>query len=61
MKDFEGAYAAEKARRGMVDFADLEHMAVRLLVGEDGAPTELARQWSARKRWRNLKPYGWHG
>ena len=32
----------------MVDFADLEHMAVRLLVGEDGAPTELARQWSAR-------------
>ena len=48
VKDFEGAYAAEKARRGMVDFADLEHMAVRLLVGEDGAPTELARQWSAR-------------
>lgn len=38
VKDFEGAYAAEKARRGMVDFADLEHMAVRLLVGEDGAP-----------------------
>mgnify|MGYP002515528020 CR=1 FL=1 len=35
VKDFEGAYAAEKARRGMVDFADLEHMAVRLLVGEE--------------------------
>ena len=48
VKDFEAAYTAEKARRGMVDFADLEHMAVRLLVGEDGAPTELARQWSAR-------------
>ncbi len=48
VKDFEAAYTAEKARRGMVDFADLEHMAVGLLVGEDGAPTELARQWSAR-------------
>ena len=48
VKDFEAAYTAEKARRGMVDFADLEHMAVKLLVGEDGAPTDLARQWSAR-------------
>ena len=48
VKDFEAAYTAEKARRGMVDFADLEHMAVGLLVGEDGAPTNLARQWSAR-------------
>ena len=46
--DFEEAYAAEKARRGLVDFSDLEHMAVRLLVGEDGQPTELARQWSTR-------------
>ena len=48
VKDFEAAYTAEKARRGMVDFADLEHMAVGLLVGEDGLPTNLARQWSAR-------------
>ena len=48
VKDFEGAYAAEKARRGLLDFADLEHMAVKLLVGPDGAPTELARQWSQR-------------
>ena len=48
VKDFEAAYAAEKARRGLLDFADLEHMAVKLLVGEDGQPTELARQWSAR-------------
>ena len=48
VRDFEAAYAAEKARRGLVDFSDLEHMAVRLLVGEDGQPTELARQWSTR-------------
>ncbi|HJB80356.1 helicase-exonuclease AddAB subunit AddA [uncultured Flavonifractor sp.] len=48
VRDFEEAYAAEKARRGLVDFSDLEHMAVRLLVGEDGQPSELARQWSTR-------------
>ena len=48
VRDFEEAYAAEKARRGLVDFSDLEHMAVRLMVGEDGQPTELARQWSTR-------------
>ena len=48
VRDFEAAYAAEKARRGLVDFSDLEHMAVKLLVGEDGQPTELARQWSTR-------------
>ena len=48
VKDFETAYTAEKARRGVLDFADLEHMAVQLLVGEDGKPTELAKQWSTR-------------
>ena len=48
VRDFEAAYAAEKARRGLVDFSDLEHMTVKLLVGEDGQPTELARQWSTR-------------
>ena len=48
VRDFEGAYAAEKNRRGLVDFSDLEHMAVKLLVGEDGEPTPLARQWSGR-------------
>ena len=48
VKDFEAAYAAEKERRGVLDFSDLEHMAVRLLVREDGAPTPLAKQWSAR-------------
>ena len=39
--DFEAAYTAEKRRRGVLDFSDLEHLAVRLLVGQDG-PTELA-------------------
>lgn len=48
VKDFELAYTAEKTRRGVLDFSDLEHLAVKLLVGEDGEPTELARQWSQR-------------
>lgn len=46
-RDFEEAYTAEKRRRGVLDFSDLEHLAVRLLVGEDG-PTELARWVSQR-------------
>ena len=44
--DFGAAYAAEKRRRSLVDFSDLEHMAAQLLTDEDGAPTELARQLS---------------
>ncbi|MEG1857451.1 MAG: UvrD-helicase domain-containing protein, partial [Pseudoflavonifractor sp.] len=44
VKDFETAYSAEKTRRNLVDFSDLEHMAVRLLVGTDGSPTALAEQ-----------------
>ncbi len=48
VKDFEARYTAEKARRGVLDFSDLEHLAVRLLVGADGGPTALARQWAGR-------------
>lgn len=45
VNDFEAAYTAEKSRRGLVDFADLEHMAVKLLVDAAGAsprPTDVA-------------------
>ena len=46
---FQGAYQAEKARRGLLDFSDLEHFAVRLLTHpETGEATQLARIWSAR-------------
>ncbi len=48
VEDFSAAYAALKRERGVLDFADLEHKAVELLVGEDGAPTELAEQWANR-------------
>ena len=46
---FQTAYQKEKARRGLLDFSDLEHFAVRLLTHpETGAPTQLAQIWSAR-------------
>ncbi|MBQ6402509.1 MAG: UvrD-helicase domain-containing protein, partial [Oscillospiraceae bacterium] len=45
---FSDAYAAEKNRRDLVDYADLEHMAARLLTTEDGAPSALARTISER-------------
>ena len=46
--DFQRAYAQEKARRGLLDFSDLEHFAVKLLLDGGGEPTPLARSWSAR-------------
>lgn len=48
--DFDAAYAAEKRRRSELDFADLEHMAVRLLTDGDGAPTAAALAVSKRFR-----------
>lgn len=47
-KDFSQAYDAEKKKRAMLDFSDLEHDAVRLLVDDRGEATELARQWGQR-------------
>ncbi|WP_295579141.1 UvrD-helicase domain-containing protein [uncultured Oscillibacter sp.] len=46
--DFGEAYRVEKLRLGSMDFSDQEHLALRLLVAEDGAPTELGEQVAAR-------------
>ncbi len=48
VEDFSAAYEAEKRKRALLDFSDLEHLTVRLLVDATGAPTELARQWGSR-------------
>ena len=46
---FQEDYAREKARRGILDFSDLEHLALRLLTQDgDGGPGPLARYWSGR-------------
>lgn len=47
--DFDRAYAEEKERRGLLDFSDLEHMAVKLLIdGDSGERTDTARELSRR-------------
>lgn len=49
VREFGAEYEQEKRRRGVVDFSDLEHMAVRLLYDpQSGQYTDLARSWSAR-------------
>ena len=49
--EFSAGYSAEKKRLHALDFNDLEHCAVRLLLEADGrTPTEAARRISARFR-----------
>ena len=46
---FQRSYRQEKAKRGILDFSDLEHFAVQLLVdGENGEFSPLARYWSEK-------------
>lgn len=46
---FDKAYAAEKKRRKLMDFSDLEHTAIRLLTDKyTGRPTKTAREISQR-------------
>lgn len=46
--EFSSRYQREKLRLNAADFSDQEHLALRLLIGEDGAPTELGAQVAAR-------------
>lgn len=46
--EFDAAFTAEKRRKSLVDFSDLEHIAARLLTNADGSPTEVAAQVSQR-------------
>lgn len=46
VRAFSKAFSDEKLRRGVVDFGDLEHFAVRLLL-RDGQPTSLAKTVAA--------------
>lgn len=44
--DFDASFMAEKFRRNVLDFGDLEHIAVKLLVNSDGTPSGLAESLS---------------
>ena len=46
--DFQAAFSREKARRGLLDFSDLEHFAVQLLTDGAGEPTPLAQYVGSR-------------
>jgi len=48
LSKFEKAFSEEKRRLSIIDFSDLEKMAYKLLVREDGKPTELAREISKK-------------
>ncbi len=50
-RDFSARYAAEKRRLHALDFGDLEHLALKLLLEPDGvSPSAVARQISGRYR-----------
>ena len=61
VKEFDKRYAAEKQRRHLLDFADLEHFAIQLLVEKqsDGsyAKTALAKQLSEELRYVLVDEY----
>ena len=41
---FDRRFSNEKQRRGIIDFNDFERMAYKLLINEDGTPTETAKK-----------------
>lgn len=43
-EEFDREFESLKRRRRLIDFADAEHLAARLLAEEDGSPTALARE-----------------
>ena len=45
---FQADYRREKLRMNAADFSDQEHLALELLMREDGTPTELGTQVAAR-------------
>ena len=47
-QDFAAAYAKQKSRRNLLDFSDLEHQALALLVQKDGTPSAAAREIAGR-------------
>ncbi len=47
---FDEAYSRDKRARSLVDYADLEHLAAKLLISETGTPTALAQTLSERFR-----------
>ena len=45
-----GVFAEEKRARNLCDFHDMEHLALSILVDEEGQPTDTAKELSGRFR-----------
>ena len=43
---FEKEFAKRKREKNIVDFNDIEHLALKILVDEDGNPTEIAKKYN---------------
>lgn len=48
VRELDRRYTQEKRRRRLLDFSDVEHGALQLLIDENDAPTPLARELSLR-------------
>ncbi|MBQ7492209.1 MAG: helicase-exonuclease AddAB subunit AddA [Clostridia bacterium] len=48
--DFTAEYDGQKHRLGVLDFSDLEHLALRLLQNGDGAPSDIADELAGQFR-----------
>ena len=48
VEEFDEAYAEEKRRQNLLDFSDLEHMALKILTDGEGNPTPAARKLEHR-------------
>lgn len=46
--DFDREFSARKRRAALLDFDDLEHLTAQLLIDDEGAPTQTARELSRR-------------
>ena len=42
---FEKEFSDKKREKNLVDFSDIEHLALKLLVNEDGTPSEIAKKY----------------
>lgn len=43
--EFEEKFSKKKREKNIVDFSDIEHFALKLLVNEDGSKTEIAKKY----------------
>ena len=45
VKCFEDEFTKRKREKNIVDFSDIEHLALKILVDENGRPTEIAKKY----------------